>query len=186
MTVFRDHVLGNPDAAADAIRCVRHGLNWRIDWRCRSIHVKNSVGMRHLAVLLDNPGTEIHALTLQGSTRATHTGPAQPVLDRTALRQYRHRIAELAAEINEHEALNDYEKASRLRTEHDWLVDELATVTGIGGHVRNFADRGERARIAVGKAIRRALAHIGTVDPELGTHLRDNVHTGTHCSYWPT
>lgn len=178
---------GQLSVPSSAITCARYGLNWRIDWGRRSICVKNSVGMQRLTVLLNNPRTEIHALALaaasHGATEAIQPGGAQAVLDQTALRQYRRRIAQLVAEIDEHEA--DHEEVSRLRAEYDWLVDELSTVTGIGGHIRNFADRGERARIAVGKTIRRALAHIATLDPELGKHLRDNIHTGTHCSYWP-
>lgn len=174
---------------SSAITCARHGLNWRIDWGLHSVCVRNSVGMQRLTVLLNNPGTEFHALALtaasHGVAEVTHTGRAQPVLDHTALRQYRDRIGQLAAEIDEREAVNDQEKATWLRSEYDWLVDELSSVTGIGGQSRNFADRGERARIAVGKTIRRALAHIATLDPELGKHLRDNIHTGTHCSYWP-
>lgn len=59
-----------------------------------------------------------------------------------------------------------------------------AATTGIGGYVRGFPDSGERARIAVGKAIRRALAQIATADPVLGEYLRDGVHTGVRCSSW--
>jgi len=39
--------------------------------------------------------------------------------------------------------------------------------------------------VAVGKAIRRALARIAEADPILGDHLRQTVHTGVRCSYWP-
>ncbi len=43
----------------------------------------------------------------------------------------------------------------------------------------------ERARVAVGKAIRRALARITDADAVIGEHLRQTVHTGARCSYWP-
>jgi hypothetical protein len=56
---------------------------------------------------------------------------------------------------------------------------------GFSGRVRSFHDQGERARVAVGKAIRRALARISEADPILGEHLRQAVHTGIRCSYWP-
>jgi len=46
-------------------------------------------------------------------------------------------------------------------------------------------DQGERARVAVGKAIRRSLARITEADPIIGDHLRQTVHTGVRCSYWP-
>ena len=71
------------------------------------------------------------------------------------------------------------------RAERDWLVAQLASAAGLGGRVRSFPDQGERARVAVGKAIRRALARIAEADPALGDHLRQTVHTGVRCSYWP-
>jgi hypothetical protein len=37
----------------------------------------------------------------------------------------------------------------------------------------------------VGKAIRRALARITEADAVIGEHLRQTVHTGVRCSYWP-
>jgi hypothetical protein len=37
----------------------------------------------------------------------------------------------------------------------------------------------------VGKAIRRALARITEADGVIGEHLRQTVHTGVRCSYWP-
>jgi hypothetical protein len=52
-----------------------------------------------------------------------------------------------------------------------------------GAHI--FSDDRERARIAVGKAIRRALHHIAKADAEIGEHLRHTIHTGTRCAYWP-
>ena len=50
---------------------------------------------------------------------------------------------------------------------------------------RAFPDQPERARVAVGKAIRRALARITEADAVIGEHLRQTVHTGVRCSYWP-
>ena len=72
-----------------------------------------------------------------------------------------------------------------LRAERDWLVAQLGSAAGFSGRVRSFPDQGERARVPVGKAIRRALARISETDPVLGEHLRQAVHTGIRCSYWP-
>jgi hypothetical protein len=46
-------------------------------------------------------------------------------------------------------------------------------------------DEGERARVAVGKAIRRAIQGVTEADTVIGDHLRRTVRTGTWCSYWP-
>jgi hypothetical protein len=47
-------------------------------------------------------------------------------------------------------------------------------------------DQTERARVAVGKAIRRALGRVTEADAAIGEHLRQTVHTGVRCSYWPS
>lgn len=43
----------------------------------------------------------------------------------------------------------------------------------------------ERARVAVCKAIRRALARIAEADPQLGALISAGVHTGRLCVYLP-
>jgi hypothetical protein len=71
------------------------------------------------------------------------------------------------------------------RAERDWLVAQLSSAAGLGGRTRAFPDQPERARVAVGKAIRRALVKITEADAVIGEHLRQTVHTGVRCSYWP-
>ncbi len=105
----------------------------------------------------------------------------QPVLDRTTVQQYRARLASLRETIEAKGAA-----AAAARREYDWLVSDLGASTGLGGRVRPFTDDGERARLAVGKAIRRAIDRIEAVDPPIGRHLRDAVRTGRSCSYRPT
>jgi hypothetical protein len=143
--------------------------------------------MRHLATLLANPGREVRAIDLAAGPEATdeRSGPAQPLLDEEARRQYRERLTRLEEDVEEAEARNDLERAAALRTERDWLVTELTAAAGLGGRVRNFRDNEERARVAVGKAIRRALDRIAEADPMIGSVLRLTVHTGSRCCYRP-
>ena len=63
-------------------------------------------------------------------------------------------------------------------------ADLVAGLAGLS-RTRAFPDQPERARVAVGKAIRRALARIAEADAVIGEHLRQTVHTGVRCSYWP-
>jgi hypothetical protein len=58
-------------------------------------------------------------------------------------------------------------------------------VAGLSGRPRSFPDDPERARVAVGKAIRRALTRITASDSVIGEHLRQAIRTGARCSYWP-
>lgn len=178
---------GRPAAAAELVRV---GRKWRITVAGRCVLVDHSIGMLHLAVLVANPRQEIQATDLVAGlavlTSATgDAAAAQPVLDHEAIGEYRSRLKRLGAEIDELESGDDPDGAARARAERDWLVAELASAAGLGGRTRSFPDQGERARIAVGKAIRRALVRIAEADPVVGEHLRGTVHTGVRCSYWP-
>jgi hypothetical protein len=98
------------------------------------------------------------------------------------VQNYRRRLAELADAI---EDADTPAAAERARAERDWLLAELKAGEGFGGRTRAFADDGERARIAVGKAIRRTIAHLEETDRAIGGHLRASVHTGVRCWYRP-
>jgi hypothetical protein len=176
--------------AGGRAECAREGRKWRVALRDRSVLVEDSIGMLHLAVLIGNPRHDIPAADLAAglAVLGNSGGPAgagQPVLDQQALGEYRTRLTQLASEIGELETAGALEQADRVRAERDWIAGQLATASGFAGRTRSFPDDGERARVAVGKAIRRALARIADADPVIGEHLRQTVHTGVRCSYWP-
>lgn len=158
--------------------------------------VEHRVGMLHLAVLIANPGQEIPAIDLaagvaaaravvHGGAAARNSGSAQPVLDQAAVQAYQYRLSQLRAEIGNLEFSNDDEGIVRAQAERDWLMAELVSASAIGGRTRRFPDNSERARIAVGRAIRRALTLIEDASPSIGQYLHSTVHTGMYCSYWP-
>ncbi|MFB4302461.1 hypothetical protein [Actinomadura sp. NTSP31] len=170
----------------------RHGKGWRVTSGARSVAVADSVGMRHLATLVGNPGQDIPALTLAAGPPPLGSAgggigaaSAQPVLDEEAKRTYRRRLSELEAESARLESLDEYDRADAVLAERDWLVAELSAAAGLAGRTRNFSGSEERARTAVGKAIRRALQRIDEADPVIGGGLRATIHTGLLCSYSP-
>jgi len=172
--------------------CTRQGRRWRIAVNGRFALVDDSVGLRYLATLIANPGVDVPALQLAASggspRRQAPAGAPQQVLDQQAITQYRTRLQglrEQIEQIEQAEALGSADRADLLRSEAEWLVDELQAQTGLGGRPRQFADDGERARIAVGKAIRRALRRVAAADPVIGAELRDAVQTGMLCCYRP-
>jgi hypothetical protein len=177
---------------AQPATCRRRGQAWELTLGNATTRVRHSRGIQYLAVLIANPGQEIRAMELAAGpghpADASHhrrTGPAQPILDDVAKREYRGRMAQLREQIEACESQGNLARADQIRGEHDWILAELATATGLGGRPRTFATDDERARIAVGKAIRRTLDHITRADRALGEHLRDAVHTGNRCSYRP-
>jgi hypothetical protein len=172
----------------DSLTCTRQGQLWRIAWGPRTALVSHTVGMLHLAVLIANPGTEVPAAELVTGVGvlAGRRSSTQPILDDAAVLQYRSRLSRLADEIEDLEARDEHAAADRARAEREWLLSEIAAATGIGGRPRQFSDGDERARIAVGKAIRRTLTNIHAADPIIGSHLRETIHTGIRCSYRPS
>jgi hypothetical protein len=146
--------------------------------------------MRYLAVLAERPGAEVSALELVratvGATRATSNQPSRyELLDRRALREYRARLAGLEDQLHQLEAHQDVERAALVRTERDWILQEVAASSGLSRTVRAFVDDGERARIAVTKAIRRAVNSVRAADPWLGELLATRVRTGRRCCLDP-
>jgi hypothetical protein len=141
--------------------------------------------MLHLAVLLANANVEISAADLVagvGRLSVRAGVGAQPILDRAAVQRYRQRLADLRDEIETGESAA---RVAEARRERDWLVAELSAATGLGGRSRSFSDSADYARVAVGKAIRRAVARIHDGDQVVGEHLRRSVVTGMKCAYLP-
>jgi hypothetical protein len=118
--------------------------------------------------------------------RSAETGSVQPVLDEAALGQYRLRLTQLNGAIDAAESRRDQEHGERARAERDWLTSQLTSAAGLGRRTRPFADSKERARLAVGKSIRRTVEHVAEADAMIGDHLRRTVRTGARCSYWPS
>jgi tetratricopeptide (TPR) repeat protein len=138
-------------------------------------------GLEHLHVLLRNPDREISALDLVGGG-ATVEQAGIEMLDDTARRSYRARIAELDRALDRELDTRDRDD---LRQERDVLASQLAGATGLAGRERRTGDNRERARVAVRKAIIGALARIAEEDPALARHLHTRVHTGHQCRYEP-
>jgi hypothetical protein len=153
--------------------------------------MRDSKGMRDLAVLLARPGREVHALDLVRLTegtageRTTPQSGLRDVLDDRAREAYRQRLATLDAAIDEADELGHTEAGDRARAERAAIVAELAGAYGLGGRPRRTGEPAERARSTVTWRIRDAIGRLERVHPELGAHLRTAVRTGTFCRYEP-
>jgi tetratricopeptide (TPR) repeat protein len=191
-----------PPAAEGATTAVlaREGDVWRLDFEGRVLRVRDAKGMRHLALLLANPGIEFHAVDVataaaggavpvarevEGLSVRAGTGDAGPALDSRAKAEYRSRLEDLRAEIEEAEAFNDPERAARAREEMDFIAQELSAAVGLGGRDRPAASAAERARVNVTRALRREIRRIAEEDARLGRELETTVRTGTFCAYEP-
>jgi hypothetical protein len=163
----------------------RGGPVWHVRWNGTATIVRHSKGMVDIAQLLGRPRSEVHALDLIDATGSAPSGGAGPVLDDQARRAYKHRLAELEADIEEANSMADGERVERLEDERDLLVSEISRAYGLGGRARIVGDPAERARKAVSMRIATAIRAIAAVDPDLSRHLDRSIVTGRYCSYQP-
>ena len=178
----------------------REGDYWLVIFEEHTVRVRDLKGMRYLARLLADPGREYHVLDLvaaesstvaQGDSsqaarlRYSALGDAGEMLDPRAKDAYRRRLAEIDDDIDQALAIGDTERTAQAEAERDFLVRELTRAVGLGGRDRRAASASERARAAVTRAIRQAIARIGEHDPALEEHFSRTIRTGTYCAYLP-
>ena len=169
----------------------RDGAMWTLSYGGVTARMRDAKGLSDLAVLLAAPGRQVPAADLIAAAGAGQSGladlrmGADEVLDATARRQIRARLASLGEDIAEAESWNDPERAARARTERDALLRELTAAAGPAGQPRLLGDQSERARKAVTARIRDVIGRLERVHPALAGHLRESVTTGTRCSYSP-
>ena len=165
------------------------GEYFSVTFEERTFRLKDSLGLRYLARLVAEPNRELHVLALVGELspgapeQAADTGDAGEHLDARARETYRSRLAELKAELDEAEGFGDLVRAERAREELEWLTAELGRAVGLGGRARRSGAAAERARTAVQRRVRHALARIAEQEPRLAEFLERRVSTGTYCSF---
>ena len=159
------------------------GATWAVSWGGKTARVRDSKGLRDLAVLLSRPQHDVHCLELVGGSDVG-ASPG-PVLDQQARRAYEERIRDLQSDIDEARELGDAGQAERAEDELDALVQQLSEAFGLSGRARTTGSAAERARSAVSWRIRAAVRNLAEVHPELTRHLQNSVHTGAWCSYRP-
>ncbi len=186
-----------PMVSVNAFR--REGDYWSVTFDGDTVRVRDLKGMRHLARLLADPGREFHVLDLvaaeaghgaddghrAGELAQSTLGDAGEMLDARAKEAYRRRLAEIDDDLAEAHETGDAERAAQADAERDFLVQELARAFGLSGRERRAASASERARAAVTRAVRQAIARIAEHQPRLGEYLGRTIRTGTYCAYLP-
>jgi hypothetical protein len=173
---------------------------WIIRYRGRTALLKSTRGLYYLALLLRNPGREVHvrellALTASVPALAAALSPngrvpvglcvGIPVLDAQAKAEYKRRLSDLRQELNQAERFNDLQRKTEVQNELQAIADHLASAVGLGGRTRKTSSGTERARSAVTKCIKKAIQRISQAIPSLGYHLAARIKTGYFCSYNP-
>src|SRR5262249_638576 len=120
---------------AAAVRCVMRceGEYWLVAFNERTDRFPHSLGLRYLAERRWHPGRPVRATDLAAGGRATAAprrrdpdvtvrsdlGDAGTLIDARARAEYKQRLAELAAELDEAEGANDLGRIAVVRREID-------------------------------------------------------------------
>ena len=171
------------------------GEYWEVRYEGRSAMIADCRGMRYLALLIAQAAHEprpLHACELVALASGEPPGPIAleakiEVLDAAARAQLARRLEDIAAERDRACAVDDLDNASALDEEFERIVLELrhAERGGRKGRRGAFADAGERARKAVGKAIAEAVARIAAYKEvaACAAHFDASVRKGQWLSY---
>jgi hypothetical protein len=110
---------------------------------------------------------------------------ARAVIDYRETWEYRARLDELRAELDETSQWADFGRAASIQREIDVIQKEIGSAYGISGRLRKLDDQTERTRKAVTSRIRDSIVRIGNHSAALGRHLRNAIRTGLLCQYSP-
>ncbi len=180
----------------------RDGDYWTIQYNGQHYRLKHVKGLACLAVLLAHPGTEVHSVNLamltegqpvQDGAAATSPedstgdglGDAGPMLDARAKAEYKRRLTELRAALEQARDAGDAGAIARAEDEIDFIEAEISRAVGLGGRDRMASSVTERARLSVTKSIKSAVAKIAQQNRDLGNYLAATIRTGNFCSYQP-
>jgi hypothetical protein len=178
--------LGIATGAAGDWRLLREGDEWHLEAGTESVRLRHVRGLDYLRKLVSAPGQEIAALDLIADGVALKVPPGDEILDATARKAYRARLAALDEQLDEADHAGDAARAQALTAERDALTDELRRATGVGGRPRQQSAEAERARVNATRALGTVLNRLETVAPLAAAHLRASLRTGRHFRYQPS
>lgn len=169
---------GDKPSSALPVRFRREGEYWVVTFGKQEVRLRHRVGLEYLAKLVAAPRQPWHCLDLAA-------GPGFRVVNRGSgggvgeLRSLRQQWQVLDEEIAEADRNGDLGRLNRLRQEREELLRYARAIR------RDPANDAERARVAVHKAVRRALAAIEGAQPQLAKYLRASLRLGYNCVYLP-
>ncbi len=181
----------------------REGAFWAVSYRGKVSRLKHRKGLEQLAVLLREPNREFHVLdvveAVEGRNRSNvsqtaqrcsefdlgirRLGNAGVLNDAKARGQYRRRLKDLVAELEEAREKNDVGRLAVLRVEVEQLSAEVRATQGFRGRGRIVGSISERARVSIKNNLSAVMRDIQNADEALWRHFSNTVKTGTFCSY---
>jgi pimeloyl-ACP methyl ester carboxylesterase len=205
-------VLSEMPSAGLARRVVmkREGDYWTLEHEGEVFRLRDSRGFSYLVQLLRHPDREFRATELEARSESRRPGAiveagllsdpdgeelaqaglrrvgasdAGPVLDSRAKAEYRKRLSELSAELEEAKQAGEERAAARIEQELEFLTRELTRAVGLGGRDRRSASDIHRARVNVSRAVRRSIEKIRGYNPAIANALTLSIKLGIICVY---
>ncbi|MGQ9915699.1 MAG: hypothetical protein ACUVQQ_15275 [Thermogutta sp.] len=176
------------DAAQSPFVFCRDGDGWFVRGFGQEGHFKDRVGFQYIAKLLAAPAGAVAMMELVGGVEGgIRVTAGDKVLDATALKSYRERLAEIKAEIEEARRDNDLGALENLTREKQSILDELKSATGLGGKGRKLGDDLNRVRSRIANALERAFRALEKGGlKKLANHFRLTISAeGKTCVYRP-
>ncbi|MEA3278357.1 MAG: hypothetical protein U9Q81_24300 [Pseudomonadota bacterium] len=191
-------------------RIVLGGDHWTITYLGRIGIFTNTVGMRYIAYLMQHQGEEILVSDLYYAIKPREPGTADPVhspmseaqlgemglsvgdlghagdvLTPEGKQRLEADVRRIQDRIDDAVELGDQEKQAELEAQQEEILRHIATQSGLGGRTRKASSAIEKIRTSVTKRIKADIKKISKTIPDLGRHLDQAIHTGTHCQYSP-
>lgn len=174
---------------------------FEVEYAGRTLHLKDSKGLRYLALLLSFPDRDFAVMEMlrliDGATtddaslaeafdagltsHRRHDGSS--LEDRRSLEEYRRHWRDLSEQLADAERDHDLGRVAAIREQLEAFERLVRSATAPGGRSRRFTDEAERARQAVQKAIAGCIRRIRRGHPRLADHLETHVKTGSTCCY---
>jgi pimeloyl-ACP methyl ester carboxylesterase len=204
-------VLSEMPTAGLAKRVVmkREGDYWTLEHEGEVFRLRDSRGFGYLVQLLRHPVREFRATELEARSESRRPGAiveagladpdgeelaqaglrrvgasdAGPVLDSRAKAEYRKRLSELSAELEEAKQAGEERAGARIEQELEFLTRELTRAVGLGGRDRRSASDIHRARVNVSRAVRRSIEKIRGYNPAIANALTLSIKLGIICVY---
>jgi hypothetical protein len=181
-STFRDYKHGNNVSGVFKLA----GKVWTLSYLGTTIHLPNSAGLGHIAVLLRTPSMPVEAAQLDGRTGQKEyvNDPGLPACDDKTLRDVGRELQQTSEQLKNLPSSASQER-TRLEEKRARCEIYLRGKGALGGQVRKAGGASSKARSRVTNAINRALVAIGEPHPTLALHLKKSVRTGARLSYEP-
>ena len=163
------------------------GATWFVVYDGIGKSVGHSLGMTYICYLLQNPGQEIHAVSLRANLhqKLSCSVVEDEVIDNKTIKDCKERLEEINMHLDEEDPRVDLDLKEQLKDERKKLKSEISRGTDRSGKPRKVSTDRERARQSVSKAISTALKAIQKVNEPLWLHLYHSIRTGEYLSYRP-